>query len=141
MPYNYLDDVNMQLRRPRQFLNSPDPVQMQQQAQAPQQGPMVPNSPMQPQSQQSPMGDAALRAMLEIEALSPGEKKRSRKQAVIDQLRGYALSGDPTPHWTGALAKGVAGAASAYGQKKMDPEYDAAGEERRRRMQELFGGL
>jgi hypothetical protein len=135
MAWNYLDELKKlrQSSMAREVPYSP--------AQGGTQVPMSPSPTQATAAQVRQDEDPVLRAMLEIEGLSPGEKKRSRKQAVIDQLRGYALSGDPTPHWTGALAKGVAGLASAYGQKKMDPEYDAAGEERRRRMREIFGGL
>lgn len=136
MAWNYLDE----LKKLRQSAMASQPNVPYSPSQGGVQVPMSP-APTAATDAVAKQDDPMLRAMLEIESLSPGEKKRARKQAVVDQLRGYALSGDPTPHWTGALAKGVAGLASAYGQKKMDPEYDAAGEERRRRMREIFGGL
>jgi hypothetical protein len=113
----------------------------------------VPNSPMGmqapqpqiPQSLQAPQGgspmsgeDAALRAMLAIEALSPEQKKMQRQRAQAQQLRDLALGGG-AQHWTGVLAQGLAGGLSGYQDRKLDPQEEAMNERRRRAM-EQFGG-
>jgi hypothetical protein len=111
----------------------------------------VPNSPMgmqalqqpqAPQGLQSPVpmsgDDAALRAMLAIEALSPEQKKLQRQRAQAQQLRDMALGGGAR-HWTGVLAQGLAGGLSGYQDRKLDPQEEAMNERRRRAM-EQFGG-
>jgi hypothetical protein len=111
----------------------------------------VPNSPMgmqAPQQPQAPQGlqspapmsgdDAALRAMLAIEALSPEQKKLQRQRAQAQQLRDMALGGG-AKHWTGVLAQGLAGGMSGYQDSKLDPQEEAMNERRRRAM-EQFGG-
>jgi hypothetical protein len=111
----------------------------------------VPNSPMgmqAPQQPQAPQGlqspapmsgdDAALRAMLAIEALSPEQKKMQRQRAQAQQLRDMALGGG-AKHWTGVLAQGLAGGMSGYQDSKLDPQEEAMNERRRRAM-EQFGG-
>lgn len=117
--------------------------------------PRVENSPLGPQGytrpqdtmgQPSPMRpdggqtDDALQAILAMEGLAPGEKIRARKQAQINQLRDMALNGNAR-HWTGALAQGLAGGLSGYQQSRLDPEEQAAAEERRRIMERIGQGI
>lgn len=102
--------------------------QQQPQMQMPAQG-----MPMQREPQQT---DPALAAMLGIEALSPQQEALKRKQATVDALRDMALGGG-AKHWTGALAQGVAGYGARRGQKKLDPEYEKVGAERRTKMEQL----
>lgn len=106
---------------------------MATQQQMPQAGMQVPNSPMGPQGDQM---DPALAAMLGIEALSPQQESLKRKQAQIDELRNFALSGGAR-HWTGALAQGLAGFGSGNRQRKLDPEYERVGKERREKMEQM----
>lgn len=115
-----------------QFENSPSPTQMRQV-----QPQMGQPSPMRPDGGQT---DDALQAMLALEGLAPGEKMRARKQAQINQLRDMAL-GDNARHWTGVLAQGLAGGLSGYQQSKLDPEIEAAAEEKRRIMERVGLGI
>jgi hypothetical protein len=137
--YNYLDQM-FQMRQQQQPQNAGAPMQGPPEGQAAQLN--VPFAPQGPenlgQADQGQQMDPALRAVLGIEGLSPGEKKRARQQAVLDELRGVALGGPQAQHWTGALAKGLAGFGSGYGQRKMEPEYEQAANERKRMMEEIF---
>lgn len=84
--------------------------------------------------------DAALQAILAIEALSPQQKKMQRQRAQAQQLRDFALT-PSAKHWTGALAQGLAGGLSGYQDRKLDPEEERMNEERRRAMERIGGSL
>lgn len=127
-------------------------LQQQNMQRQQQQNPQMPYSPSPQQSGMVPSGvnaspqqssdDLALKAILGIEALSPNEKRRAQMQAQADELRGMALGGQGVgTHWTGTLARGLAGGLSGYQQRKIEEQRKADAEERRRMMEQLGLGM